>query len=74
MADSQVAIEQRDFYLRIEISDADPVDIQAVISAIESLGGTPAEQGYCFSSAERRAAAIEVLGEKFGSRYFAVAD
>jgi hypothetical protein len=38
--------------------------------AIESLGGVKTDNGFSFPSATERSAALEVLGEKFGNRYF----
>ena len=74
MSNSQPAVEQTEFYIQIQISAEDPVDLNAIIAAIRSLGGVETEHGCCFSSCEQRAAVVEVLGEKFGSRYFSIAD
>ena len=74
MADLQSPVDQTEFYIRTEIRQEDPVDLQAIVSAILSLGGNKSEDGFFFSSGPQRAAAVEVLGEKFGSRYFSIVD
>lgn len=74
MVDSQSQQDSSVYYIRTEICQGDPVDLGLIALAIESLGGRASERGYYFPSLQQRAAAMEVLGEKFGSRYFTAAD
>jgi hypothetical protein len=40
--------------------------------AIEHLGGIKCEDGFAFHTVHERAAAAELLGDRFGTRYFEV--
>ena len=57
------------FFVRVTISEGDPVDSRDVRHAIESLGGVPEGGCFAFPTLQARAIAMDVLGDKFGMRY-----
>ncbi len=58
-----------EFLVRITVRDEDPCDADEVRRVIEYLGGNESDEGFTFSSATARSVALELLGDKFGSRY-----
>ena len=57
------------FLMRMTICDDDPVDAREVQDVIECLGGIGYGDCFAFNTARARAIALEVLGDKFGTRY-----
>jgi hypothetical protein len=66
--------ENRGFLIRLSIHANDRIDAGQVRRLIEYLGGTSTVEGYSFPSAARRAEAIGLLANRFGSKYFFVED
>jgi hypothetical protein len=56
------------------VHEYDRVDSDHVRRMIEYLGGMATADGYAFPSAPRRAEAIRLLSQRFGSKYFVTAD
>ena len=53
--------------IRCECTDT---QYSELCEAIEHLGGEKTEEGFAFSTAKARSLAAELLGDRFGRRYF----
>ena len=57
------------FLVRITICEGDPCDADEIRRAILYLGGEETGEGFAFRSAAARMVALELLGDRYGSRY-----
>jgi len=62
------------FFIRLRRAKGDQADAWELRRAIEYLGGVETRWGFEFPSAARRAVALEVVGDKYGARYFQTED
>lgn len=62
------------FLVRLEIHEGDRIDAGQVQRLIVYLGGMTTADGYLFPDAARRAEAIGLLADRFGSKYFVLDD
>jgi hypothetical protein len=63
---------QCQFIIRLIPNEVARLDREALCRTVERLGGLKVTEGYAFPSAKHRAIALELLGDKYGSRYFEV--
>lgn len=62
--------DHSEYLIEIDICDSDPVDVSEVRKTILNLGGLQEDRGFVFPSARRRNVVLDVLGDRFGERYF----
>ncbi len=62
--------ETNKFLIRLTSRECDHSDAWEFCREAEYLGGIKTAGGFAFPSATRRAVALDMLGEKYGSRYF----
>lgn len=66
--------KHQDYLIRTTVGEGDWVDERDLCRFIEYLGGIRTQAGFAFPTQERRTVALELLGDKFGSRYVAPVD
>ena len=60
----------RDFMIRLSAEASGSPLHERICQDVQRLGGQPLEAGYAFATATERAAALDVLGDNYGARYF----
>ena len=58
-----------EFLIETTICEGDPVDREEVRQAMEHLGGVETKGGFGFATEHDRDIALELLYDRFGSRY-----
>ncbi|REK29346.1 MAG: hypothetical protein DWQ42_03710 [Planctomycetota bacterium] len=65
-------IHEWEYLVRTNIELDDWVDEDQLRRLIEGLGGVHTKQGYAFPTRQRRSVALDLIAERYGSRYVTV--
>ena len=63
-----------DYAIRLTPAGKRCQERQRICKDLQNLGGVDVAGGFVFSSAARRAAAIDVMEDRYGCRYFEMVD